>query len=496
MVSVQDHLGFAFRMSSIQGAVFVPRYYNPEIPARLSKLSHTHETITLEDLRRAGHLSVDTGHEIGKMAYGTGEIPFIRTSDIANWELKTDPKQGVSADIYAEYSNHQDVRVGDMFFVRDGTYLIGQTCLVTEHDLPCLYQSHILKLRIKKDSPISPPLLLACLNAPIVKTQIRAKQFTADIIDTIGNRYLELIIPVPKDRSLCTRLTQEVDANVHKRAELREQIRRIPLWAEGHLKSFEDSIPEDWSWRNELAGNPGFLCPMSHVRQGIFIPKYYAPDIDESLKTLSTTHQLEAIADLVKSKVVAWDTGIEIGKMAYGTGPIPFIRTSDISNWELKGDPKQNVSAEIYERSKQDVKAEDIFVVRDGTYLVGSSCMITEHDTRILYCGGIYKLRVRDKTKLDPYLLLALLNMPIVRRQMRAKQFTRDIIDTLGKRFFEVILPIPKDTELRKRIAIETRRVIESRVQLRNRAREIAFEVEGISHPSADNMNEAETPFA
>ena len=167
--------------------------------------------------------------------------------------------------------------------------------------------------------------------------------------------------------------------------------------------------------------------------------------------------------------------------MAYGTGHIPFIRTSDISNWELKGDPKQSVSEEIYEENKQAVQSEDIFVVRDGTYLVGTSCILTEHDTKILYCGGIYKLRVKDKKKLDPYLLLALLNTPIVRRQMRAKQFTRDIIDTLGKRLFEVVLPIPKDARIRKKIADETQRVIEARVRLRNRAKEISYEVEGIA---------------
>ena len=46
-------------------------------------------------------------------------------------------------------------------------------------------------------------------------------------------------------------------------------------------------------------------------------------------------------------------TGIEIGKMAYGTGDIPFIRTSDISNWELKNDPKQNISEEIYGANQQ-----------------------------------------------------------------------------------------------------------------------------------------------
>ena len=81
------------------------------------------------------------------MAYGTGEIPFVRTSDISNWEIKTIPKQGVSVGIYESYNSNQDVRDKDILLVRDGTYLIGTNCFVTELDLPMLYQSHILKLR-------------------------------------------------------------------------------------------------------------------------------------------------------------------------------------------------------------------------------------------------------------------------------------------------------------------------------------------------------------
>ncbi len=227
----------------------------------------------------------------------------------------------------------------------------------------------------------------------------------------------------------------------------------------------------------------GFVNHIKDIRNNIFIPKYYDPKLESDLEALASTHKLISLADLVQQKVISWKTGIEIGKMAYGTGPIPFIRTSDISNWELKTDPKQNVSIELYEsyRLKQDVQAEDIFVVRDGTYLVGISCILTEHDVKILYCGGIYKIRVNKKDELDPYLLLALLNAPIVRRQMRAKQFTRDIIDTLGKRLFEVLLPIPKDAQVCQRIAIETRETVQTRAQLRNRTTAIALEVEGLT---------------
>ena len=76
---------------------------------------------------------------------------------------------------------------------------------------------------------------------------------------------------------------------------------------------------------------------------------------------------------------------------------------------------------------------------------------------------------------------------------MRSKQFTRDIIDTLGKRLFEVLLPITKDAELAGRIAAETRNVIDTRAKLRDRTKEIALEVEGRDKPSEEEIEVLES---
>jgi type I restriction enzyme M protein len=95
-----DHLGFNLRSSAIQKLVFIPKYYNPEIRDKLASLAETHNLIVFGDAIQQGHVKAATGDEIGKMAYGTGTIPFIRTSDISNWEIKADPKQGVSDTIY------------------------------------------------------------------------------------------------------------------------------------------------------------------------------------------------------------------------------------------------------------------------------------------------------------------------------------------------------------------------------------------------------------
>src|SRR5947209_17919499 len=145
------------------------------------------------------------------------------------------------------------------------------------------------------------------------------------------------------------------------------------------------------------------------LSERILIPKYYAPEIAERLRQLEATHDLVTFAKLNATKAtdkhgevryrnnsegevqlddegnpvplpaVEWWVGHEPGKLEYGLGKIPFIRTSDITNWELKYDPKQNLSEEAYLRYKksQDVRARDIFLVRDGTYLVGTSCILT-----------------------------------------------------------------------------------------------------------------------
>ena len=247
-----DHLGFMIRYSAIKEGIFIPKYYNPEIENTLTLLSDTHYLIPISKLIADKHVKIATGHEIGKMAYGTGEIPFVRTSDISNWEIKTDPKQGVSQAVYEQYASRQDVQDGDIFFVRDGTYLIGQSCFITSHDLPCLYQSHILKVRINNEALISKELFFACLNAPIVKRQIRAKQFTADIIDTIGSRFSELILPVPKDPEIARAISEAVRRNIDERSRLREYIRKIPFWTQGLIDSMDDPLPSDFLQRIEF----------------------------------------------------------------------------------------------------------------------------------------------------------------------------------------------------------------------------------------------------
>jgi type I restriction enzyme M protein len=236
----QDHLGFWLKRSEVQNNIFVPKYYNPEIAGRLDLLEATHNVKSVRELVDEGILTVETGVEVGKMAYGTGKIPFIRISDISNWEIKADFKHGVSDAIYDEWSSKLDVIAGDILMVKDGTYLVGTTAIVTESDLPMLFQSHLYRIRSLDHSVVDPFVLLAVLNTSIVKAQIRAKQFTQDIIDTLGRRLLELKLPLPKEKKLREKVANETRKLIETRIALRNRAQEIPREIEDGTFEFLD----------------------------------------------------------------------------------------------------------------------------------------------------------------------------------------------------------------------------------------------------------------
>ena len=71
----------------------MPRYYVKEAPASAEErdLLSGAPMCTLGQLEEERVIGIRKGHEVGGAAYGTGGIPFVRTSDLSNFEIRTDP---------------------------------------------------------------------------------------------------------------------------------------------------------------------------------------------------------------------------------------------------------------------------------------------------------------------------------------------------------------------------------------------------------------------
>ncbi len=221
-----NHSGFSICASDIKNAIFIPHYYNPETFSRLQEIEKTgkYKLITIKELIDQKLISIKRGHEVGSKYYGMGDVPFVRTSDIVNWEIKIDPVKSIPEEIYEKYRKLQDIKENDILLVTDGTFLIGRTAIVTELDKKIVIQSHIKRIRCLKPNILHPYLLLYLLNTEIVQQQIKEKTFVQATISTLGERLEEIILPVPSSQDLVDKIISEVAEIIKMKVEARKRM--------------------------------------------------------------------------------------------------------------------------------------------------------------------------------------------------------------------------------------------------------------------------------
>jgi type I restriction enzyme M protein len=181
-----------------EATYLVPRYYvrDHEFSDSEKEFIGSAELATIGELIDRGIVSVRKGHEVGSHAYGTGDIPFVRTSDVNNLEISTDPTNAVSDEVYEEFRPQQDLKAGDILMVVDGRYRIGATAILSENNHRCVAQSHLRIISTRRHEKLTPYELLYALNLPSVRIRIRDLVFVQSTLGTLGSRLLELEVPL------------------------------------------------------------------------------------------------------------------------------------------------------------------------------------------------------------------------------------------------------------------------------------------------------------
>lgn len=242
-----------------------------------------------------------------------------------------------------------------------------------------------------------------------------------------------------------------------------------------------DDIPSIVDWYKKYINNgsvpntqKGFVISSIDIENRVLAPRAYTYKVMNENRIDPDACVLKKIGELIEEGVIQVSTGDEVGKLSYGTGIIPFIRTSDISNWEIKSDPKHLLDDAIYEQfaGKQDVREGDILMVKDGSYLIGTCAMISKYDTRIVYQSHLYKIRVLENGYgIDNYFLLAALSSEYLKKQIMSKTFSQDIINSLGDRLKDLLMPVPIDRTHIMKISNMVKRSINNSIEARELAK-------------------------
>ncbi len=206
-----------------------PRYYDKSPLKELEKEAQRlgAELISIREMVKKDYLVIRKGHEVGAESYGTGDIPFIRTSDISNYEVSIDPTRSVSEEVYEQFRDLEQLAPNDILMVVDGRYRIGRCAILHEHNYVCVVQSHIRIITVTPKSPIDAIEFLYILNLPMIQHQIRNLVFIQSTLGSLGSRLNEIMIPIPKKNVEWDKTIAEFRQLIQGRSDLLKRLKEF-----------------------------------------------------------------------------------------------------------------------------------------------------------------------------------------------------------------------------------------------------------------------------
>ena len=235
---IEDQKVFKLNQNQIKNNIFIPYYYTGvEKPLKALEENDDFQLISIGELIKKGIIYTKNkdflprGDEIGSQVYGLGSIPFIRTSEINNWEINLNSHKKTSEEVYNQFKNKQNIEIGDILLVKDGgPNLIGKTAFITNLDTKIIIQSHIYQIKtLANDENIDSYLILHLLNLEIVQKQIRAITFIQGTIATIGNRIMDVKLPIPSDLNKRKEISKYIKEIIDNKRDIRKKINELSI---------------------------------------------------------------------------------------------------------------------------------------------------------------------------------------------------------------------------------------------------------------------------
>lgn len=200
-----------------------------------------------------------------------------------------------------------------------------------------------------------------------------------------------------------------------------------------------------------------FTVAWGEINPDVLVPRYYSGLLTET--AMPQGRHAVRLGDLSEKGVItAWDGHGSPKAKTKGEGPVPYIRVSDIVNWELYRNPVSGIPEHVYEsmiKGKQKPEAGDIIFVRRGSYRIGTVAMVSPRDTGVLLTRELLTIRVDEtnETGITPYYLLAMLSSHSVQQQIKNYVFMDTTLPNMHDRWKHLIVPVHDDITEIKRIS-------------------------------------------
>jgi len=314
--------------------------------------------------------------------YQTDGIPFLRISNLKYFELGTEDLVYISEE--DNKANSKTIlRHGDIAFSKIGT--LGKILRIGKRFPEVNISQNLIGVGFKKET--NKNYIFAYLLSKLALLQIKKnkKKQLQDKLNLEDIRDIEVVeLPEEKIKKI-SELVEKAEEKAEKSLSILEQAQAI----------FYQKSGIDFS---KIQKEKTFSVNLSDFAEyDLWTPAFSYPLYVNTLKAIQKKWQTIPLSEIATVK-----KGNEVGSDNYNKyldkkdSDIPFIRTSDLVNYEVDQFPDFYIPEEIYQELMQDVKAGDVLFTKDGK--IGMSAMITKNDKAII-ASGMVRLRLKAEAK-------------------------------------------------------------------------------------------------
>lgn len=365
----------------INTSSFYPRNYDPLFLLVKSKLKNFQN---LEDMLREPLRGGATPpaylfypkHEKG--------IPFVKTSAITRHFINMNDLHNINEDFHKTIIKRSITKPYDVIYSMTGKFMgKAALCPPTIKELNMSQNSVVLRTK----TPLISAFITIFLNSEINKIQVKGQySITKQKYINQGKIAKLKVIPMLKEYENT----------------LEDYINAIETYYSS-LKQITDTIE---NFNNELIPiskgyNDKHYCYMlkpDAITKKILLPTTYRVDFQNAISKFDTYDKSFLEMDRVRK-------GDEVGSSNYQDEGTPFIKTSDIINFDVDYEPDCYCPSSLINELNQDIRKGDIIFTKDGK--IGEVAII-EEDANIVISSGFIKYRPKDEN--ERYWLFLLLS--------------------------------------------------------------------------------------
>jgi type I restriction enzyme S subunit len=388
-------------------------------------------------------------------------FPFIKSANIKRGFLDLTNLSFIDKEAQKNLLKASTVKTLDVLIAMTGT--VGAVTLVPSIIEEANISQNVVRIRIKEEwrNKLSPEYLVIMLNSSFGQIQIQG------LATSTNQKYLNQIeiskIKIP--------LLEELNKiiKIYKKIYICENNAFIKI------NQAKQVFEEEINIKHQNIKEEKTYPVNSKDLSDILLPKFYYPKYLTTLKLLKKKFKTVKIGDIAEIK-----RGDEVGSENYkkyiekSDSDVPFIRTSDLVNYEIDNYPDYYIDEEIYKELNQDLREGDLLVSNDGK--IGLLAILTKEDKCIIQ-SHIRKVRFFDR--INSYYALAFLSTDFGQFQFNQFTFTQATIPTISDRLAEIEIPLI-DSQKQKEISNLVKEAFELKAEKKKLIKEAINQVENL----------------